>query len=208
MTEASSVEYDIQGNPETSLRAEIDAGRIGKPELMGFNDFQKWRKAVGKRPLKRTDGNSTSSKYEAKLWSDIMALYYGQSWSADLAAQNAVPDPEELPDAPVTAAIHTPPPREAGSPTQRTPVGFGHLGVASPAPSLGSWRSSNPGTPGTLKRRMMTDYDPTRQTMPDYQTKLRKQQEVAEVMGGSAVTDEEVERMRERAQIILSLIHI
>ena len=57
MAEADSVEYDIQGEPETSLGAEIDAGRIEKPALMGFNDFQKWRKAKGKRPLKKTDGN-------------------------------------------------------------------------------------------------------------------------------------------------------
>ena len=62
-----------------TLMQEILDQKVAKPELMGFNAWQKWRKEVGKRPTRAEDGKSTTSREEAALWRRTMASLYGES---------------------------------------------------------------------------------------------------------------------------------
>ena len=73
--------------PLSSLPSET----VETPILMGFNDFQKWRKHPdgGKRPSTLTDGFQPSAKIEAELWRSVMLQLFGEEWNLQLAVQDA-----------------------------------------------------------------------------------------------------------------------
>ena len=70
-----------------SLISLIESGEVPKPALMAFNDWQKWRRDVGRRPKKRRNGTGTGSNFEAKLWRSCMNNLHGGDWLTDLYAQ-------------------------------------------------------------------------------------------------------------------------
>ena len=69
---------DLSGWRQVSLTdkslAEVLAdGSVSAPELVGFNDWQKWRKSSGTRPVvARGDPKSTTSAQEVLLWKATM----------------------------------------------------------------------------------------------------------------------------------------
>ena len=85
---ATEAKMEVTGQPEgTTLLQAIQKGAISKPTLMGFNEFETWRKETGGRPTTATDGASTSSATEASIWKEVMAELYGVDWRDKLASQ-------------------------------------------------------------------------------------------------------------------------
>ena len=156
-----------------TLMQEILDQNVAKPELMGFNAWQKWRKEAGKRPTRAEDGQPTTSREEAALWRRTMASLYGESWREDLAIAEA--DEEEV-------AAESP----AAEPR---PIPQGALSGLPPGPpavrrsGLQSWSSSRPGTPGTLTRRVQQSFDPATDDLAAYTARLNRQAEVLESSG-------------------------
>ena len=62
---------------------------VPKPALMDFNDWQVWRRDLGKRPLRSRDGVYTTSKFEVTLWRATMLELYGNTWQNDLLSARA-----------------------------------------------------------------------------------------------------------------------
>ena len=53
----------------------IRDGEIPRPPLVDWNNWQIWRRDIGRRPVSATDGYATSSTLENTLWKGIMAEY-------------------------------------------------------------------------------------------------------------------------------------
>ena len=142
---------------DRTLLEEIAAGAIPQPELQEFNDWQRWRRDVGRRPTAATDGRATTSRAEVDLWRATMVHFYGADWPADLALLRAEPDgvPAEplVAPVPVTAAVgpgSAAASTDGGAYRSLTSPGSGRRsnpdsGAASPPPTP-SWHSSRPGT--------------------------------------------------------------
>ncbi len=72
---------EVSGTDE-SLSEAIAPGSVTTPELMGFNDWQVWRKTSGARPTnKKGDDRATTTKGEAELWQAILGELYGEDWT-------------------------------------------------------------------------------------------------------------------------------
>ena len=69
-----------------SLITLIDNGEVPIPAMMSFNDWQKWRRDVGRRPTVRTNGVGTSSTDEVKIWRSSMIHVYGVDWETEFYA--------------------------------------------------------------------------------------------------------------------------
>ena len=98
---------------DRTLMQEILDRKVAKPELMGFNAWQKWRKEVGRRPTRAEDGRSTTPREEADLWRRTMASLYGESWREDLALSEA--DEEVAAEDAESSAVELKHPRPQGT---------------------------------------------------------------------------------------------
>ena len=177
---------------------------LPKPPLMGFNEWQVWRK--GNRPKRASDGLATTTQQEAELWRAVSAHYHGENWATLLAVQSAAPDDDE--DEPqASGARSTDPPGTAGGATAALPTsgtaGIVEQGMSTPvrrpaeaplaqpgsgdpaAPpaspgsqgrmSPASWHSASPGTPPTLTSRIQKPFDSTKETLEVFKARLVRQ---------------------------------
>ena len=81
---------EVSGS-ELKLLEAIAAGDVTAPELMGFNDWQVWRRTSGTRPTKKKgDEQGRTTKEEADLWRATMLDLFGQEWAAELADKEAL----------------------------------------------------------------------------------------------------------------------
>ena len=109
-TEVSGVNQTL----EDAITAEI----VPQPKLMGFNDFQRWRSGVGKRPTTASDGFYPPTQVESILWRRTMERIYGSTWAEYLADQDA--------EASGAAAA------SSGAAGDSTPAGTARSGVNTP----------------------------------------------------------------------------
>ena len=206
------VTFEVSGhkNDGRTLMQEINEGKIAKPPLMGFNEWQAWRRDFGKRPVRRTDGGKTPVRFETNLWKSTMENLYGEDWQADLnqaneeaeeSAQEAGASSAAAVSSGVAAAPHAPPPvqtppvtaRETqGNPApQEASPGSGE-GLTRPA-SVGSWHSDNPGTPATLRTKLFKDFNPSRELMEEYVNRIERQANALETITGTPVGKEQLD---------------
>ena len=75
----------VSGSERTLIEA-IRHGEVPRPPLMGWNDFQVWRRDHGKRPTQAVDGYVTETPVETALWRSVMMDLYGEDWSVRVAA--------------------------------------------------------------------------------------------------------------------------
>ena len=69
---------EVAGEEEGVTLAECLAdGRIPIPEKMTFPKWQAWRKAEGRRPVRRRDGRGLTTEEEVALWRATMGELYG-----------------------------------------------------------------------------------------------------------------------------------
>ena len=54
------------------LLAAVEQAIVPKPGLMEYNDWIRWRRDHGRRPLAAVDGASTSSRFESDLWKKVI----------------------------------------------------------------------------------------------------------------------------------------
>ena len=76
----------VVGSDLTLLNA-INEGIVPVPPLMGWDQWQSWRKTVGCRPHKRIHGYGTEAKTESALWRAVMTDRYGEHWAETWAMQ-------------------------------------------------------------------------------------------------------------------------
>ena len=74
---------EVAGSGE-NLVVLIDRGEVPIPALMTFNDWQKWRRGVGRRPTIRKDGVGTTPTAEAELWRSSMNHVHCSDWLTEL----------------------------------------------------------------------------------------------------------------------------
>ena len=90
MAAAAGKTPEVSGS-EMSLSEAIASGSVLAPELLGFNDWQVWRRTSGARPTKKKgDEQGRTTKEEADLWRATMLDLYGQSWATELAEKEAL----------------------------------------------------------------------------------------------------------------------
>ncbi len=124
---------------DKKLAEVIADGTVPAPSLMGFNDWQKWRKSSGTRPgVARGDGAATTSGQEVALWKTTMEELCGDTWREDLAEMEAATaaDDWDVADAPGGSGARA---SGAGAPAARAEV---------PVASALSLRSGGQDTPG------------------------------------------------------------
>ena len=111
-----------------SLSEAIASGSVPAPELLGFNDWQVWRRTSGTRPTKKKgDEQGRTTKEEADLWRATMVDLYGQSWATELAEKEALEeesasDREPLPVGALGGGAEEPPQAEAAGSSEVKPA--------------------------------------------------------------------------------------
>ena len=202
----AAVQQEVSASVD-SLAHLIDDGQIEKPPLMAFNAWQQWRSRAGRRPTIQRDGVRMTQRNEANLWKQTMAANYGDDWQIELEAGNDDDDiaAGEEDDADLQVDEAEPPlqARPAGEvlnpgATARAASPGSGLGTATPRASetprkqvtqeglaspVGSWKSSDPGTPNTLIGMVGRAYDPTAESLDVYQNRLQRQVRALESIG-------------------------
>ena len=110
----------VSGSTKTLLDA-IRDGDVPKPPLLRWNDWQRWRRASGKRPTVAKDGETTNSTQESALWKSVMLELYGTDWTLQLASQTDEDADAEAVEQP--QAAQAPPPPRASSPVPTAGAG-------------------------------------------------------------------------------------
>ena len=90
----------------------IDDGTIPKPPLMSWNEWQKWRKEVGRRP----PGSST--REEGTMWRNTMRTQHGISWHDDLLERLDLESEGVYDDSSVLSASRVPVPGSEEAPRE------------------------------------------------------------------------------------------
>ena len=163
--------------------AEVFAeGTVPAPDLIGFNDWQRWRKTSGTRPgLARGDPATSTVPQEVALWKGTREELYGETWREDLAeleAAKAVEVPEEGRAAAAGSAGPSGPRFQAssGAATPRQVIPPRTAGHDSPgggsvgAGSAGS-RAELP-TASKLWEALQTEFDPAREERSVWQARV------------------------------------
>ena len=80
---------EVSGSDLTLLE-EVRVGHVPTPRLMGFNEWQQWRRDYGRRPSRAVDGFYPGPRDESLLWRRTMEALHGNGWQEDLAVAEAV----------------------------------------------------------------------------------------------------------------------
>ena len=107
-------------------------GRVPVSERMNFPKWQQWRKAEGRRPIKRKDGVGLTTAEEVALWRATMEELYGKDVAEAVEESDDGEDEEESSELRLGAAL------PAARPAALVPV--------SAARSVGSGPPSSAGT--------------------------------------------------------------
>ena len=173
----------VSGSTKTLLIA-IRDGDVPKPGLMGWNEWQQWRRDVGGRPTVVRDGATTTTTQESALWKSVMCELYGDQWALTLASGEAMgpvaqaPLPSEPGLAPAAGAGAVTPrtsprvERSPGSGDARPGAASPGSGKSSPVPS---WSSREPGSPTRLNLLVLKAYSPEKELLEVYQNRIRRQ---------------------------------
>ena len=81
MTDSPEDVFEVVGE-ETKMSVLIEKGTVVVPEVMAWNEWQRYRKTEGphRRPTAARDGKSTTAAQEVALWHSVMTLTYGEQW--------------------------------------------------------------------------------------------------------------------------------
>ena len=173
----------VSQSAKTLLEA-VREGEVPRPALMGWNDWQVWRRDLGRRPLVAVDGSTTSTAQESALWKSTMLELYGAEWSIELvsaevvredpATQLSAPSAQPAADAGATGAAEVPPLF-----AERSPGSGVATGAASPGSGLGTPESGTftafPGRASLIASSVLRKYRPGVETLEKYSERLARQ---------------------------------
>ena len=74
----------VSGSDLTLLEA-IKSGEVTRPPLLKWNDWQRWRRDIGRRPSTAVDGFTTPTTQESALYKAVMLDLYGPDWGVQVA---------------------------------------------------------------------------------------------------------------------------
>ena len=134
---------------DKALAEVLADGSVAAPDLVGFNDWQKWRKSSGTRPVvARGDPKTTTSAQEVLLWKITMEELFGFEWRGDLAEMEAAlaasADEEDSAGAlpPAGASLPVGASRAAGAGSS-APAGVSTSGAAGSAAGAPAFRTTS-----------------------------------------------------------------
>ena len=152
---------------------------------MGWNDWQVWRRDLGRRPLVAVDGSTTSTAQESALWKSTMLELFGPDWAVQLvSAEVGQEDPSAQPREPrvtpaagagATGAEGAPPLRQEVSPGSGIAIETGAASPGSGHRTPRSWTSRSPGTPTRLTGTVMKSYRPDVEPLEKYADRIVRQ---------------------------------
>ena len=191
-------------NAEEMLES-INADECEAPDVLSWREWQTWRAREGRRPaVRRGDTTSTTISEEGVMRRAVMAAVHGPEWRADLRPEKVDPGfaggSELLGDVPegVPAAVDD------------------AAGAAAPAASTigqgGGSRSrfadtASSGRPGAeeLRRRLLLDIDPIKETLPVFLSRIDRIAMVI-AMHADSVSLQDLTEIKVRAEY-MSLMH-
>ena len=101
---AAEILKQVTGSDKDLLDA-IRDGDVEKPDLMGWNDFQKWRnKPGGSRPTMARDAGRTSNQLEVQIWRAVMRELYGEQWEREIVNREVAASRDDAQEAEAPAA--------------------------------------------------------------------------------------------------------
>ena len=177
---------EVSGEADGVTLAECLAdGRVPVPDRMSFPKWQQWRKADGRRPIKRKDGVGLSTAEEVALWRATMEALYGEK-AADEADESEDDDSSELrPGAAPPAAL---------------------VPVHGAARSVGS--SPRPSSAGTgpveieqLQKELYGMYDPVMEDLSEYLERVTRLVLALKTLGHN-VSAVDLERITMKAEML------
>ena len=177
---------EVSGEADGVTLAECLAdGRVPVPDRMSFPKWQQWRKADGRRPIKRKDGVGLSTAEEVALWRATMEALYGEK-EADEADESEDDDSSELrPGAAPPAAL---------------------VPVHGAARSVGS--SPRPSSAGTgpveieqLQKELYGMYDPVMEDLSEYLERVTRLVLALKTLGHN-VSAVDLERITMKAEML------
>ena len=74
---------------DLTLSEAIRHNIIERPALVGWNEWQPWRRDFGRMPTQAADGYMLPSQMESALWRATMLEMYGQDWAMTLTLREA-----------------------------------------------------------------------------------------------------------------------
>ena len=191
---------------DLTLREAIEQNVVPTPGLVDWNDWQRWRRDVGMRPTYPDDGVMLDNRVEATLWRETMEHLYGAQWledlstgpaalraeapgpaaSADLGADGSqVQPPAERPAAEdiafLRAAAAAASPGSGEAQDQARPAQSPGSGERTPR-NTPSWHSTSPGSPATLLKTVMQNYNARKEPIDTYISRLTRQATAPETL--------------------------
>ena len=159
--------FEVTGLPGVPLQQAIQDGTVPVPALMGYNDWQKWRKNVGRRPTFQADGVKRPPAAEVALRQYTMEAHYGAGWRQELvdvqATRAAAAGNDSDGDGGAGGAARGSAAAAAAASPQSRQSGKSE-----------SWDSQAPGSPSQLKRKLGKEFDPAEETGATYLLKARR----------------------------------
>ena len=177
---------EVSGEADGVTLAECLAdGRVPVPDRMSFPKWQQWRKAEGRRPIKRKDGAGLSTAEEVALWRATMEALYGEK-EADEADESEDDDSSELrPGAAPPAAL--------------VPVhGAARSVGSSPRPSSGG---TGPVEIEQLQKELYGMHDPVMEDLSEYLERVTRLVLALKTLGHN-VSAVDLERITMKAEML------
>ena len=70
----------VSGSDSTLLAA-IQSGEVARPPLLKWNEWQQWRRDVGRRPTTAVDGFTTTTTQESAFHKMVMLEVHVEDWA-------------------------------------------------------------------------------------------------------------------------------
>ena len=181
----------------------INAEDCEAPDLLSWREWQTWRAGSGRRPaICRGDTTSTTIQEEGEMWRTVMEAVHGPDWRMHMRQANTDPGlaggsellgedkPETMP-----AANGAVPAAEAATPIR--------VGGGSRSQYADTASSGRPGAE-ELRRRLLLDIDPIKETLPVFSARIDRIATVI-AMHADPVSQQELIEIKVKGEYMLFL---
>ena len=143
----------------------IEDGTIANPGKLNWNQWQIWRRELGRRPKRAIDGRSTTTSQESALWKAVMASLHGEEEAERLDAdEEEEADTGEQELIPASTEV-----REASRASVPLPAM-----LAPPSSPDNKSESSGSANAENLRGRLYLVFDPTKESVNYYRSRVSR----------------------------------